>query len=150
MKRTSAIQLCTAVYDNDYIFWNGGIFKKLALIVDTPQPKSCCWTSTYFKVVYLVVLDEFPLPIGLQKKVKSPFFTFFQVIFLPMIPFFLPVVHMALMGSVYSTVIMSLERYLRLCKVKVSRSCLNVKYIFVKYVANLKHAPVSKIYCISN
>ena len=45
---------------------------------------------------------------------------FFQAIFLPMVPFFLPLVHMALMGSVYSTVVMSLERYLRLCKVKVS------------------------------
>ena len=43
----------------------------------------------------------------------------FQAIFLPMVPFFLPLVHMALMGSVYSTIIMSLERYLRLCKVKV-------------------------------
>ena len=39
-------------------------------------------------------------------------------IFLPMVPFFLPVVHMALMGSVYSTIVMSLERYLRLCRVQ--------------------------------
>ena len=73
-----------------------------------------------------------PASSWLTKKVKFLFsWAFFQVIFLPMIPFFLPVVHMALMGSVYSTVIMSLERYLRLCKVKVSRSCLNVKYIHI-------------------
>ena len=42
-----------------------------------------------------------------------------QTIFLPAIPFFLPLVHMALMGSVYSTIIMSLERYMRLCRVQV-------------------------------
>ena len=30
-----------------------------------------------------------------------------------------PLVHIALMGSVYSTIAMSLERYLRLCRVQI-------------------------------
>ena len=44
----------------------------------------------------------------------------FQYVFLPTVPFFVPVVHIALMGSVYSTIVMSLERYLRICRVQVS------------------------------
>ena len=39
-----------------------------------------------------------------------------------MVPYSLPLVQMALMGSVYSTIIMSLERYLRLCRVQVSNA----------------------------
>ena len=38
-----------------------------------------------------------------------------------------PLVHIALMGSVYSTIAMSLERYLRLCRVQImSKKMFNV------------------------
>ena len=43
----------------------------------------------------------------------------FQKIFLPSVPYMVPLVHIALMGSVYSTIAMSLERYLRLCRVQI-------------------------------
>ena len=49
-----------------------------------------------------------------------------------MVPFFLPVVHMALMGSVYSTIVMSLERYLRLCRMQnMSKRCGTVWCVIV-------------------
>eukprot|EP00093_Oithona_nana_P006535 06535.XXX_29408_28467_1 [CDS] Oithona nana genome sequencing. len=55
-----------------------------------------------------------------------------KTIFLPMVPFFLPVVHMALMGSVYSTIVMSLERYLRLCRVQtMSKRCGTIWCVIV-------------------
>ena len=55
-----------------------------------------------------------------------------KTIFLPMVPFFLPVVHMALMGSVYSTIVMSLERYLRLCRMQnMSKRCGTVWCLIV-------------------
>lgn len=39
--------------------------------------------------------------------------------FLPTVPFVLPLVQMSIMASVYSTVVMSLERYLRICKFQI-------------------------------
>ena len=73
-----------------------------------------------------------------------------QTIFLPAIPFFLPLVHMALMGSVYSTIIMSLERYMRLCRVQVyyvstiDRQMYPLTYFYTMQNMSVKYAT---IYC---
>ena len=51
----------------------------------------------------------------------------FQRVFLPTVPYVLPLVQMALMSSVYCTVVLSLERYLRLCKVQAMSKKVNVE-----------------------
>lgn len=49
---------------------------------------------------------------------KRPARCSFQWVFLPTVPYVLPVVQMSLMSSVYSTVIISMERYVRICRVR--------------------------------
>ncbi|XP_059095876.1 uncharacterized protein LOC131890532 [Tigriopus californicus] len=60
---------------------------------------------------------------------------FAHLVFLPSVSFVLPLVQMSLMGSVYSTVVMSLERYLRLCRIQIMSTkraniCLGFVVIF--------------------
>ena len=66
----------------------------------------------------------------------------FQDIFLPSVPFMVPLVHIALMGSVYSTIAMSLERYLRLCRVQImSKNTFNACALVCILFPMLFYAP---------
>ena len=55
---------------------------------------------------------------------KLPIFSpYSQVVFPVILPWLLPIVQIAMMSSVYCTVVMSFERYIRICHLCQLRQC---------------------------